>query len=178
MGSKLDITGEKFNRLTAIKEVEIRTSNGGVQWEFMCSCGKKSIHAGARVKAGQIVSCGCSRKTDNPLESLIGIIFRDYQASAKVRKIDFNLTFEDFKEFTQHNCYYCNVEPEIRTRKFTARANGLDRIDSNKGYELGNIRSCCKICNMAKNDLSSIEFEEWLNRLVNYKNRSDYESGK
>ena len=82
----------------------------------------------------------------------------------------FKLSFEEFKDLTQGNCYYCGVEPQLRTRKFTAIANGIDRVDSNKGYSLDNTRSCCSICNMAKSDLTDLEFEKWLNRLVKYRN--------
>ena len=29
--------------------------------------------------------------------------------------------------------------------------NGIDRIDNNKGYFIGNINSCCATCNYLKN---------------------------
>lgn len=35
---------------------------------------------------------------------------------------------------------------------------GLDRIDSKKGYEVGNIRSSCTTCNIMKMNLSSDEY--------------------
>jgi hypothetical protein len=166
MGLKLNIKGKKFGKLTALKELKERTSSGQVQWEFQCSCGNKSIHAGSRVKTGQILSCGCGRKTDNPTESLVKIMFRDYQASAKTRDIQFNISYDLFKQLTQNACFYCDAPPELRIRKFTAKANGVDRIDSSKPYEAGNVRSCCKICNIAKNDLTDKEFRDWIDRLV------------
>ena len=173
MGLKLDIKGKKFGKLTALRELKERTSKGQVKWEFQCSCGKKSIHVGSRVKTGQILSCGCGRKSDNPTESLVKTMFQDYQASAKIRSIKFDISYALFKQLTQNDCFYCDSPPEIRVRKFTAKANGVDRIDSSKGYEPNNVRSCCKICNLAKNDLTDEEFRSWIDRLVEA-NRTDY----
>jgi len=35
--------------------------------------------------------------------------------------------------------------------------NGPDRIDNSRGYELGNIVSCCDFCNVARSDHFSVE---------------------
>lgn len=170
MGLKLDITNKKFGKLIALSEVKERSKTGAVKWYFQCSCGNKSIHEASRVKTGQIVSCGCARKTKDIKESLLKTLFTDYKAGARDRDHTFELSFEEFKNLTQGNCYYCGIEPQLRTRKFTAYANGVDRIDSSKGYSLTNTRSCCSICNMAKSNLTDLEFEEWLLRLVKYRN--------
>lgn len=56
-----------------------------------------------------------------------------YRSLAKRRGISFNLTFEQFMTFWQKDCV-CGCK--IKTI-------GLDRIDSNKGYDLSNVRSMC-----------------------------------
>lgn len=48
--------------------------------------------------------------------------------------------------------------------------NGLDRVDSNKGYLKENVVPCCEICNKAKRDLSLCQFKKWINRLIKYNN--------
>ncbi len=48
-----DITGEKFNRLTAIEYV------GDCKWLFRCSCGEYITVKGADVRNGHTKSCGC-----------------------------------------------------------------------------------------------------------------------
>jgi hypothetical protein len=59
---------------------------------------------------------------------------------------------------------------------------GIDRIDSLKGYEIGNIQPCCWACNTGKNDMTVEEFyfhlqkmwnrkDEVLKILVNYENK-------
>ena len=48
------------------------------------------------------------------------------------------------------------------------KANGLDRIDSSKGYSSENTVPCCKYCNTAKNTMSVNEFMEWVKRIYSY----------
>lgn len=57
----IDITGQKFNRLTAIEPV-YKDKNGVWHWKFKCECGNEKVCNSARVKDGNIKSCGCLRK--------------------------------------------------------------------------------------------------------------------
>jgi len=49
--------------------------------------------------------------------------------------------------------------------------NGIDRIDSSKGYIKDNIRPCCGICNKAKRDLSDSVFKSWIERLIEFQTK-------
>jgi hypothetical protein len=53
-----DLTGQKYNMLTATRFVEVRNKNAF--WECTCECGKLKILAGADLKRGQVKSCGCA----------------------------------------------------------------------------------------------------------------------
>lgn len=55
--SKIDIKGQKFGRLTALKKVDGTKS----QWLFMCDCGKEIQLSYSRLLSGQL-SCGCLAK--------------------------------------------------------------------------------------------------------------------
>lgn len=44
-------------------------------------------------------------------------------------------------------------------------ANGVDRVDSSRGYDKENIVPCCKICNRSKSDMSESDFIAWGLRL-------------
>lgn len=62
MGKKaLDLTGQKFNRLTAIciKEKPKDCNQTGLYWLFRCECGVEIIRRGVTVKGGWTKSCGC-----------------------------------------------------------------------------------------------------------------------
>lgn len=53
----IDLTGQKFGRLTVIE----RAQNKGkkTMWRCKCDCGNESIVAGGNLTNGHIVSCGC-----------------------------------------------------------------------------------------------------------------------
>lgn len=59
--NQLDITGKKFGRITALKEVkELSYPNGNqYYWMFMCECGNETIARKYHVTGGKIKSCGC-----------------------------------------------------------------------------------------------------------------------
>ena len=73
----------------------------------------------------------------------------DYRESAKLRNLEFLVTFDEFMSFWQKPCHYCG--DEIKTV-------GIDRINSSEGYVCGNMVSCCSICNTMKMSLSLNDF--------------------
>ena len=85
--------------------------------------------------------------------------YTEYKGSAKSRGIDFSLTIKEFESFWQKPCYYCGD---------TIEKIGLDRIDSQKGYFIGNVTPCCTRCNKAKNDMSVTEFLNWVIKVFNH----------
>lgn len=57
-----DISGKKFNKLTAIESTG-QISNGGYIWRCICDCGNsKELPIGALV-SGSVQSCGCAKGT-------------------------------------------------------------------------------------------------------------------
>lgn len=83
--------------------------------------------------------------------------YRRYKYSAQKRNLDFKLSFRQFMTFWQKPCSYC--EDEIKTI-------GLDRIDNNKGYEIGNIVSCCSFCNFAKRRSTREQFIQHCRKVI------------
>lgn len=67
--------------------------------------------------------------------------YAQYKSGAKKRGISFDLSREQFRTFWEKSCFYCASSIETI---------GLDRIDSNLGYKLDNVVSCCTICNAMK----------------------------
>lgn len=59
-GPRKDLTGQKFDRLTAIEPTG-EVTRGGVLWRWRCECGGERVALGPQVKAGKVRSCGtCS----------------------------------------------------------------------------------------------------------------------
>jgi len=82
-----------------------------------------------------------------------------YKRSAISRKIDWDITDEEFFSFWQKSCTYCGDEIETI---------GLDRIDSQKGYSLENLTSCCSSCNKMKLDLTKEDFLEKIKQIITF----------
>ncbi|GEL67233.1 hypothetical protein [Marinilactibacillus psychrotolerans] len=58
MSRKLELTGKKFERLTAISEAG-RDNQGRVTWNCHCECGNNKVIASRHLVQGKIKSCGC-----------------------------------------------------------------------------------------------------------------------
>lgn len=60
-----NITGQKFNRLTAIKKVSYKehpyNTDEGALWECQCDCGNITYVRSTDIRSGRIQSCGCLR---------------------------------------------------------------------------------------------------------------------
>jgi hypothetical protein len=82
--------------------------------------------------------------------------------SAKQRGLEFAISKSLFDMLTQLPCLYCG-----------GPGGGLDRVDSCIGYVPGNVVSCCKRYNQAKNDMAWEDFVEWVDRVYNHIHRKD-----
>lgn len=93
-------------------------------------------------------------------ESAITHIINDYKNRAKRKGYGFSISRERFIELIQKPCFYDNVEKSNNYKGY--RYNGIDRVDSSKGYEEGNVVPCCKKCNTAKNNMGKGGFFAWV----------------
>lgn len=63
-----NISGNKYNRLTVIHQVDDKITKDGTHlamWLCKCDCGKIIIASGTRIKNGNIKSCGCLTKENS-----------------------------------------------------------------------------------------------------------------
>lgn len=87
--------------------------------------------------------------------------YTSYRNSAKFRKLEWELTKEEFIKFWDNNCYYCGDKID---------GIGIDRLDSNIGYKVENLVPCCSICNVIKMDYSYNEFINKITKIYNHLN--------
>jgi hypothetical protein len=157
----IDHIGDKFWRLTVIEKVSIKGRRAAF-FKCKCDCGKETIVQGGHLRAGKRKSCGC-KAYDHVLENGM---FRLYTIYKQKSKYDFDLTYEFFKECLKSVCFYCGNSPQGRRKNCykgpVLEYNGIDRIDSSKGYIQENCVPCCKFCNRAKNDFS---IKDWYNHM-------------
>jgi hypothetical protein len=85
-------------------------------------------------------------------------LYESYKSRAAEDKREFNLSKRDFWRLTSQPCIVCGAPPaqgkSPRRNKNPYIYNGLDRLDSSKGYVLGNVAGCCGEHNRIKSDHS------------------------
>lgn len=179
--NKIIPIGMKFGGLTVIsKPISI---SGKRLYECKCDCGKIKKCFSTRLLDGRNTSCGClmlshlkHEFTDNvdnynKDNNITNFIMNRIIWNARRRNLDFNLTKEYLQKlFEQQNkrCIYTNIEIKIPFRANTildyygldkiSNLASLDRIDSTKGYVVGNVQWVLSEINIMKNDLPNEKF--------------------
>lgn len=171
MDRRLRLIGQKFGRLTV---VGLGRCNGATFWDCLCDCGKRIRVQGSYLVSGHTKSCGCNRVYRLEKGSVgLSILYKQrYRFRALKSGKEFNLSMEEFKELTKRRCHYCGIEPALVIKSKSSHSeyvyNGLDRLDSSRGYTPDNVVPCCAVCNRMKSDYSSVEFARHIRRISNY----------
>lgn len=58
MGALIDLTGQRFGRLTVIERAET-TRHGDIRWLCKCDCGNNTTVFGSNLRKNHTSSCGC-----------------------------------------------------------------------------------------------------------------------
>jgi len=171
MPGRVDIAGQRFGRLVAIRD--IGTKYRRRLWLCQCDCGKTTEVIAGVLRIGKTKSCGCLNLEPTrilpPGIAAFNELFTGYKRNASKGGREFDLTREVFKRLTSSNCYYCGATPEQKIQRENTNGayiyNGVDRVDSKKGYSIFNCVPCCKQCNYAKHNFSEEEFYGWVKRV-------------
>ena len=70
----IDITGNKYGRLTAV-ERHGTASSGGALWFCRCDCGKTAIAKSIRLRNGVTISCGCFKNPPSNFIDRTGTVY-------------------------------------------------------------------------------------------------------
>ena len=184
-----DRLGTKINKLTIIANISPTIR------KCKCQCGKEiKIHKKRLSGKSAIKSCGCHKKLDTKLIDIKDItpnmysfrfLFSRYIRNSINHKRIFDLPFDKFIELLTNNCVYCGIEPRpfnaiLNQKKlnneqkqlYWINVNGIDRINSDIGYNEDNVTTCCKECNYSKRNMTLHEWNSYLNRIYNYKSKT------
>lgn len=89
------------------------------------------------------------------------------------------ITVDQFARLSHQNCAYCGRPPHMAVKDSHGTVigyrNGIDRIDNNVGYIIGNCAPACWHCNRSKGDMSFAEWSDYLERLASYNTPSPSE---
>jgi len=115
-------------------------------------------------------SRGKSSKHWTGYEEISGSYWSDISKSAQQRKIEFNITIEYIWDLFIHQnkrCFFTNIELQFHKSSLDRKAQtaSLDRIDSAKGYIVGNVQWVHKEVNFMKRTLSNSELIEFCNKV-------------
>lgn len=165
--------GKKFDLLT-IEGYEKRHG----MWFIVCRCDCGRISTRHKIDTWRLMnSCRKCKTYQNRIYGKASKIWKGVgevpkyyylatEQSAKIRNIPFNITIELMSELfekQQHKCFYSGQELIFSSQK-VKKSHGieqtasLDRIDSSKPYEKGNLVWCHKHINKIKNTLAIIDF--------------------
>ena len=184
--SKLSI-GDTIGGLFTVKDVFPQNTTGRhTKYLVVCKmCQSETIKTLSTLQKAR--SCGC-QKHNSSLWKSIGAKNRSWQLTSgeaafnnlytgyKNRALrsgkDFELSHEYFRQLTKQVCYYCGTEPSQISKGLGKTSgdyiyNGIDRVDSSKGYTQENTVSCCKTCNFMKLDHSQENFLQHIKKIYN-----------
>lgn len=151
--------------------------------QFECiKCTKNTIQRSDEFKRRGTLCKQCKIKQNSAKEletkNLELVCAANYLSQIKRRYLKKGLTSNlssiEVLHLCKDKCNYCgDIESNCKLYKqkyfqYLFKYNGIDRVDSSKGYIRGNVVSCCKKCNLAKSDM---RYDEFINHITKiYKN--------
>lgn len=142
----IDVTGEKYHMLTAIRYVGT-DDNHASYWLFRCNCGHEKIIAlnSVRKKSGYVSSCGCLDRQahqENPNHKTHGMCgTRIYRIWKAMKNRCNNPNSNDYERYGRRGIKVCPEWLDNFMNFYSwAVVNGyddslsIDRIDNDKGY--------------------------------------------
>ena len=176
--------GERYGRYVVIDATVLGKGNTR-SVECRCDCGKVRPVRIAELLGGLIKSCGCYAD-EKKLPAGVAVaneLYTSYRQGAVRRGLAFELTYEEFFRLSQLLCHYCGGVCLRRAKRKHKHGvfeyNGVDRVDSTKGYVEGNMVPCCTDCNFGKRRLTKEQFLRWVDRVYRHNNQEkSYEPSK
>lgn len=187
-----DRTGDKHGRLTVISHSGKDHRNKHL-WLCLCECGNEKVVVGDNLSSGKSNSCGCLKTEflarrgnqyglyEDREVALLKVQYSHLKRRNKLKGFSDVISLDEFCTISKSPCKYCGLEysKEIEDRvneskkqkrlsDHVLKCNGIDRVDSSKGYTVENSVACCKYCNTAKNTMTESEFYAWIKRVYEF----------
>lgn len=147
MGKLIDLTNQKFERLTVVRYL------GDGYWECSCDCDGKLIRTkGSSLRTGHTKSCGCIHREAAGLQGARNkkhgdVNTRLYKIWINMKARCSNPNREDYKRYGGNGIEVCSEwENDFESFKEWSIANGyqenltIDRKDNGRGYTPDNCR--------------------------------------
>lgn len=152
MGIVIDLTGNRYGRLTVIEQSG-RSSDRHVMWKCLCDCGKVTLVSSHSLRMGCTKSCGCLNGEMSGKRNYKhgGSNERLYEIWEAMKKRCSNPKCEDYKGYGEKGVTVCDEWMDYGEFRKWAMANGydpkakygdctIDRINPFGNYEPDNCR--------------------------------------
>jgi hypothetical protein len=125
-----DKSGNRFNMLTLIMQLNEKTSNGSYKYIVQCDCGESKVIGYAQIASGRSKSCGCL----------------SYRKGKESHNFKHGLSLKSHPEYKKYNreCYdkhRYNLQPEQKQ----ALVEGQNNSCAICGYEFGQKKGDMKV---------------------------------
>ena len=147
MSRLIDLTGQRFGRLTVMNQVPSKTRNA--RWLCKCDCGGETTALSTTLRRGETRSCGCLKRDINRAQltkhgecgSRLAIIWYGMRRRCRSKNCpayenyggrgitvceEWDKSYEAFRNWALTHGYADNLS--------------IDRIDNDKGYSPDNCR--------------------------------------
>lgn len=159
MTNATDITGLKFNRLTAVKIIR-KNPNYKHVWLFFCECGGSKESEAWRVTSGHTKSCGCIRSKDKNLIAIENQAYGNHRLTAIHKGLEWNLTKDEYLKIARKPCVYCG-EITIRKSRSSDATMPLNSVDRKENLPFYTFETCQPLCFKHQKMKSSMGHEEF-----------------
>lgn len=151
MANFADLTGQKFNRLTVVRQADYIVQGNGrkrVAWLCECDCGNVCVVSADLLKNGRTASCGCAKAERNKqyFGKHNGSHERLYRVWTDMKKRCYNSNYKQYNDYGGRGIRVCDEwRNDYGAFRDFALSNGydpnadfgkttIDRIDVNGDY--------------------------------------------
>lgn len=145
MGRFIDLTGQKFGRLTVLKKVQ-SVRYGNTSWKCLCECGNTTITTTGALRSGACKSCGCLHRETASLQGKSSgkhnlTNTRLYRIWTNMKTRCYNKNNKNYERWGARGIYVCDVwKDNFKNFYDWAMSSGyvdglsIDRIDNSGPY--------------------------------------------
>lgn len=152
--NRIDLTGQKFHRLTVIEFSHIEKNPHRVYWKCLCDCGNIISTRSASLRNGHAKSCGCFKsETTSQVCSTHGhsknkTTTPELRAYRGMKNRCYNTNVAEYENYWGRGIVVCagwlesfeNFFADMGTRP--TDEHSLDRIDNDANYSCGHCEQC------------------------------------